>query len=253
MKKICFLFILLAIANLSFAQNKVVLKYKFTQHINGITGEGFVEQYYANGRSIEIPLIKNDFKSDTTFDGQNKTMSIMLKGSEKRLPFVLKTPESHSLVYADRIGLNRTVLAVDSLNNFKWNVSDETKIINEEVCIKASTYFRGRNYIAWFKKDTSIQTGPWKFGGLPGIIFEIKDENELFTYLLYSIELVDELPMKLKLPDSYINEVIVAHSEYITAWKDFKKDLERDNGKVTYTLTGSNHTNFYVAPIKELY
>ena len=244
---------MIAIGNFTFAQSKVFLRYTFTNHINGRTIGGVLEQYYANGRSIEIPMAKIVFKGDSSLNERSKTMNLMLAGDEKKPTFVLKMPESHSLVYAERIGVKKTILAVDSLYNFKWTVLDERKTINDEVCTKATTSFRGRNYVAWFKKNSSVQTGPWKFGGLPGLIYEINDDDELFTYSLSSIEFIEEFPVKLKLPASYENEVMLTHSEFITAWKNFKRDLEKDNDKVNYTLLGSNGTKFYVAPIKELY
>lgn len=35
----------------------------------------------------------------------------------------------------------------------------------------ATTQFRGLTYTAWFALDIPINEGPWKFHGLPGLIW----------------------------------------------------------------------------------
>ena len=53
-----------------------------------------------------------------------------------------------------------------------WQVGSETKTIADYQCQKATCSFRGRNYTAWFALDIPISQGPWKFGGLPGLILK---------------------------------------------------------------------------------
>jgi GLPGLI family protein len=41
----------------------------------------------------------------------------------------------------------------------------------------ATTKFGGRNWTAWFCEQIPFQEGPYKFRGLPALIFEISDNE----------------------------------------------------------------------------
>ncbi len=119
-----------------------------------MTSDIKLEQYYLNGRSLELSIPNAELKGDTTYDGirMDTKVKIVLKENDKRIPFVLKSPDISGLIYAERIWPKATYLVVDTLNNFNWKISPETKEINGETCTKAETDFRGRKYIAWFKR-----------------------------------------------------------------------------------------------------
>lgn len=56
---------------------------------------------------------------------------------------------------------------------FDWKlVTDSTKNIIGHDCQLAETDFRGRHWKVWFALDIPIPIGPWKFGGLPGLILQ---------------------------------------------------------------------------------
>ncbi|MBW1617863.1 MULTISPECIES: GLPGLI family protein [Empedobacter] len=61
-----------------------------------------------------------------------------------------------------------------------WKIENETKMILNQKCQKASTSFRGRNYTAWFSTKIKYPFGPWKMNGLPGIILEVYDDQNFF-------------------------------------------------------------------------
>jgi len=60
-----------------------------------------------------------------------------------------------------------------------WIVSDDTLTVAGYLCQKATCRFRGRDYIAWFSNDIPISNGPWKFGGLPGLILKVYDKDKV--------------------------------------------------------------------------
>ena len=60
------------------------------------------------------------------------------------------------------------------------SIENETKMILNQKCQKASTSFRGRNYTAWFSTKIKYPFGPWKMNGLPGIILEVYDDQNFF-------------------------------------------------------------------------
>lgn len=65
-----------------------------------------------------------------------------------------------------------------------WELINETKTISNWVCQKASVYFKGRKWIAWYSSEIPLQYGPYKFSGLPGLIVKITDENEEYDFQL---------------------------------------------------------------------
>uniref|UniRef100_UPI0040278C0D GLPGLI family protein n=1 Tax=Bacteroides cellulosilyticus TaxID=246787 RepID=UPI0040278C0D len=69
-----------------------------------------------------------------------------------------------------------------------WTIHNDTSTIIGHLCQKATCYFRGRNYTAWFALDIPICNGPWKFGGLPGIILKVYDDKQLYTFECVKIE-----------------------------------------------------------------
>jgi len=70
----------------------------------------------------------------------------------------------------------------------QWEIHEETAIVAGYQCQKATTRFRGRSYVAWFTPEIPINNGPWKFGGLPGLILKVYDEDVLFTFECTKIE-----------------------------------------------------------------
>ena len=75
---------------------------------------------------------------------------------------------------------------------FDWKINDEKQTILSYTCQKATVSFRGRNFIAWFAADIPIPNGPWKFGGLPGLILKLSDSENNFIYECQGIERLKE-------------------------------------------------------------
>lgn len=65
-----------------------------------------------------------------------------------------------------------------------WKLEDETKLSGQYTLQKATTNFGGREWTAWFCKDINIAEGPYKFRGLPGLIFELNDSKDNFIFKL---------------------------------------------------------------------
>lgn len=82
--------------------------------------------------------------------------------------------------------LKKNYLVEDKLPKIKWELSSEKKVIENLICYKATTKFRGRNWTAWYSPDIPIKYGPWKFYGLPGVIVEIKEDTNRFALTLKS-------------------------------------------------------------------
>jgi GLPGLI family protein len=69
-----------------------------------------------------------------------------------------------------------------------WEIYNDTLILAGYLCQKAVCNFRGRNYVAWFTLDIPVDKGPWKFGGLPGLILRINDMENHYIFDCTGIE-----------------------------------------------------------------
>ncbi len=70
----------------------------------------------------------------------------------------------------------------------EWKLTNETQTIIDYKCQKATCRFRGRDFIAWFAPSIPVKRGPWKFGGLPGLILKVQDKDGLYTFEAIGIE-----------------------------------------------------------------
>lgn len=72
--------------------------------------------------------------------------------------------------------------------SMQWTLKDEKQTICGYQCQKAICHWRGRDYVAWFTSAIPLKSGPWKFGGLPGLIMKIYDTKHLYTWETVSVE-----------------------------------------------------------------
>jgi len=93
---------------------------------------------------------------------------------------------SNFTFYSDQIG--STIFQYkEPKNNFRWALERDTATINGFKCKKATVHYGNRNWIAWFSQDVALPNGPYTFGGLPGMIVEIYDEQNFWHFLITGI------------------------------------------------------------------
>ena len=130
----------------------------------------------------------------------------------------------------------------------KWKIfKNETKKIGNYSCMKATTSFRGRDYIAWFTTDVPVLFGPWKFNGLPGLILEVYNTNKNVYWYFRSIE----YPSKdTTITDNILNENLEIQKEFLNLdefSKKLKELIERTNEK---SFIFSKQNNVDIEPVK---
>ena len=70
----------------------------------------------------------------------------------------------------------------DHLLDFKWNIiPNETKKIGNYLCRKAISQYRDELYTAWFSDKIPISNGPYEFGGLPGLILQVENNESIIS------------------------------------------------------------------------
>jgi len=82
-------------------------------------------------------------------------------------------------------------LVEEEAPKINWKISKDTASFSGVHCQKATAYFKGRNWIAWYAPDMPFQSGPWKLNGLPGLIIEAYDEKKDVQFQFAGIDKVE--------------------------------------------------------------
>jgi GLPGLI family protein len=106
--------------------------------------------------------------------------------------------------YEERAFFEKEFLIVDSLKQYKWKLSEETKTIAKQLCKKATTMVtapqmrmrisrggenntdtaanapikpRETELVVWYAENIPVSVGPDNYSGLPGVIMEMNLDN----------------------------------------------------------------------------
>jgi len=100
--------------------------------------------------------------------------------------------EGKPMVYKDAVNIN-------------WKITNHKSVIQGLKSVLATAEFRGRNYKAWFSTSIPLPIGPWKFGGLPGLIVQIQDDKKEVLIQLKSIEFTNNSKAEFNLSGKETN------------------------------------------------
>ncbi|KGL56223.1 GLPGLI family protein [Porphyromonas sp. COT-052 OH4946] len=123
---------------------------------------------------------------------------------------------------------------------FNWEISlNEEKNIKGYRCKKATCSYRGRIYQAWYSEDIPIPVGPYVFGGLPGLIMEIRDSNNEYVFVIMAVLLVKNYD-----PIYRVNTPYEFLYERDKSWHEIKKSYQNlhfeIDGKILQSETPYN-------------
>ncbi|WP_187374017.1 GLPGLI family protein [Bacteroides neonati] len=108
--------------------------------------------------------------------------------------YVYKNYPQRKMTVTDGLSLQDYIYE-DELNAQDWQISDSIKTILDYPCQKAECTFRGRQWIAWFAPNIPVSDGPWKFGGLPGLIMEVYDLKQQYYFTMIGLQKVEKEPI----------------------------------------------------------
>ncbi|MCY1529543.1 GLPGLI family protein [compost metagenome] len=89
-------------------------------------------------------------------------------------------------------------LVEETAPKIDWKITKDTASFSGVLCQKATTYFKGRNWIAWYSPELPFQSGPWKLNGLPGLILEAHDEKNEVVFQFAGLEDVSDKEEPIK-------------------------------------------------------
>lgn len=131
---------------------------------------------------------------------------------------VEKDKTNQKTFFKDRIG--RDIYSYEEDRPLNWKISSETTKIGEYKVQKAETDFAGRKWTAWFTTDLPYQDGPYKFGGLPGLIVKVEDDKGDYSFDLMKNFKIAEFPTL----NQFGNTVKVKRADFVKQQKKFIED-----------------------------
>ena len=102
-------------------------------------------------------------------------------------------PEGKNTVYQS-FGFDRYTYEED-IEPQEWILGDSVRSILGYECRQAECDYRGRHWIAWYAPDIALSEGPWKLGGLPGLILEAYDSRR--HYVFTALGMTTDVPGKV--------------------------------------------------------
>ena len=93
--------------------------------------------------------------------------------------------------------LARSILIEETLPKFTWVMSNESKVIAGYPCKKATLLNSERPVDAWYTEQINVSNGPKEYYGLPGLILEIKEGDEVITAEKVMLFPVDNIKIEI--------------------------------------------------------
>lgn len=138
------------------------------------------------------------------------------------------------------------LFSIQTEDPINWKLSTETKKVGNYNLQKATTTFGGRNWVAWFNTDINLNEGPYKFRGLPGLIFEIADVQNSFNFNLVKSYQLKSTYDTSEFLESFAGQKAIPITEKILLKKqlelfndplqDFKEDFKNSKGEGTFMV-----------------
>lgn len=149
---------------------------------------------------------------NSTPDGVAKykemTRSAVMSGNFDDIPrkdgsyYVVKSAGANTLRYYDTAGVDKYCYD-ETIPEWAWEIGDSTKTVLGYECLAATTDFHGRKWTVWFSPEIPLAAGPWKLGGLPGLILEASDQDGLYSFEATGIQQTSRPVGAVYLADEY--------------------------------------------------
>lgn len=137
-------------------------------------GSKFYSQKKSIADSIHQDRIKKQIRDFTGIDYGQVSFVV-----EKSYP-------EYNITFYNNLDMNK--YKVSDNRKLEWRILSEKEKIGEFSTQKAVCHFAGRVWTAWFTPDVTIQDGPYKFNGLPGIIIKLEDKTKSHSFVLKEVK-----------------------------------------------------------------
>ncbi len=215
------------------AQQNTRFIYQVTATPDSTNTEKKTEQAYldTDGKQSFF-YAENTMKRDSLMERMRATKNFersQMENLRSNLQFTIeKDLVNQSLVYKSRIG--RDQYSYNETYDFQWKILPETVKIGDYETQKAETQFGGRTWYAWFTLQVPLQDGPYKFGGLPGLIVKVQDAKGDYSFDLMQAKKIAQIQQ----PQSRGQYINISKSKYT----ELEKKLQKDPSSVLNSQSG---------------
>ncbi len=221
-KKMKNYFLMIVLFTIKLYSQNYSIVYKMEQIDHRINFKTTVNTYLDGTK--ENSFYEEDFKNSRNEILDNKDNE--LHSVNKNIVF-RKDLKNKTIYYKDHIRF-KFFNITDTVGNFNWKIEPETKVILNYNCQRATTNFRGRNYEVYFTSEIPIADGPLKFYGLPGLILEVKSNDNLASIKIdvVKIELTSNNNNAVSYTDTKLENI--TYAEYKQLYKEkYKESLHK--------------------------
>ena len=264
MKKIQLAFALLvALATTATAQmkeGKISYERKVNMHRN--LPDPQLKSMIPEFRTDKFELIFNEsaslFRSVVDDEAPDPFANAGGGGGGMRMNFRMPTTTTYTDIvkqtqYEERAFFEKEFLIVDSLKQYKWKLSDETKTIAKQLCKKATTMIvapqmrmrisrggenntdtaakapvkpRETELVVWYAENIPVSVGPDNYSGLPGVIMEMDLDNG--TTVTTAVEVSTKYPKKELIQPTKGEKV--TRTQFQEQMQKLMQDMQRGGG-----------------------
>ena len=211
--------------------------YKISESKNSSNSD-FIEKLIANQKKIQFELIIDNESSlykiidkiEETENMDYKIASIINGGT---ITYYKNNKTQEKLYQAELQGQKFNIKV--AFNQYKWEISNEYKFINEIKCFKATTTLekidKGKGTskiyypVAWFAPDIPLTFGPLGLDGLPGLVMEASIDGIKYFYSSKIVFESEVTNIKLIKPDDGIN---VSETEFEDINAKIYNDIQKN-------------------------
>lgn len=131
-------------------------------------------------------------------------------------------PKTGVLTHIEKKGMEN-YLYEEAIPAPEWQLVEGDTTILTYACQKAVAHFRGRVWTAWYAPELAYDNGPWKLGGLPGLILKADEKDGIFSFTATGIEKADAENLK---PQN-LHYTHCTRKEFTTLLEDYYGDRYR--------------------------
>lgn len=89
----------------------------------------------------------------------------------------------HRIPYSRMIqGTTQVAQYEEAVPNIEWQITNRTDSVAGYNCFRATGHIGGRDWTVWFAPGLPFPDGPWKLGGLPGVILKAEDADAEYYF-----------------------------------------------------------------------
>ena len=143
----------------------------------------------------------NEFRFDSLMDATAKNLKpysetgpMMMMALKKRKfrENIVIDKQNNTEIIQRTAGLVQRYQYDEPCPMLKWELAEGDTIIAGYNCKKALTSLWGRDYIVWYAPEVDLPYGPYKFNGLPGLVFMVVDTHDNHKFTLSGLEKVTQ-------------------------------------------------------------